>query len=106
MDDSVVDRHVGRIERDGYTILEGAIESHLVRDLRDEIRRLECAFDVKPLDTLAEGNATLRMYNLLAKSPAFQRMPTHAAVLPLVERLMPGCLLSGMTSIDIGPGER
>jgi ectoine hydroxylase-related dioxygenase (phytanoyl-CoA dioxygenase family) len=46
------------------------------------------------------------MYNLLAKSAVFRRMPTHASVLPLVERLMPGCLLSGMTAIDIGPGER
>jgi ectoine hydroxylase-related dioxygenase (phytanoyl-CoA dioxygenase family) len=106
MDQSLVDRHVARIERDGYTILEGAIEPALVRELRDEIRRLERALDVKPRNTPAEGNATLRLYNLLAKSPAFQRMPTHPAVIPLVDQLMPGCLLSGMTAIDIGPGEQ
>jgi len=34
-------------------------------------------------------------------------MPVHDAVLPLVERVLdPGCLLSGMTAIHIGPGER
>ena len=34
-------------------------------------------------------------------------MPVHRAVLPLVERVLDaGCLLSGMTAIDIGPGER
>jgi len=106
MDDSLVDRHIERIERDGWTILEDAIEPALLIELRDEIRRLERALDVKPLNTLAEGNATLRLYNLLAKSAVFQRMPTHPAVLPFVDRLMPGALLSGMTAIDIGPGER
>ena len=56
--------------------------------------------------TAAEGHATLRMYNLLAKDPAFQAMPVHPSVLPIVERLLDrGCLLSGMTAIDIGPGE-
>jgi ectoine hydroxylase-related dioxygenase (phytanoyl-CoA dioxygenase family) len=33
-------------------------------------------------------------------------MPLHPNVLPIVERLLDrGCLLSGMTAIDIGPGE-
>ena len=46
------------------------------------------------------------MYNLLAKDPVFQAMPVHPSVLPIVERLLDrGCLLSGMTAIDIGPGE-
>jgi ectoine hydroxylase-related dioxygenase (phytanoyl-CoA dioxygenase family) len=106
MDESLVDQYVASIERDGYAIVGDAIDSTLVDELRDEIRRLERVLDLKPLNTLAEGNATLRMYNLLAKSALFQRMPTHPSVLPIVERLMPGCLLSGMTAIDIGPGER
>ena len=46
------------------------------------------------------------MYNLLAKAPVFAEMPIHGAVLPIVEKLLDrGCLLSGMTAIDIGPGE-
>jgi len=101
-----LDRHAARVQEDGYTILDGAIEPDLVAELRDETRRLERALGVRPSGTLAEGNATLRMYNLLAKSAVFRRMPVHPNVLPLVERLMPGCLLSGMTTIDIGPGER
>jgi len=48
----------------------------------------------------------MRMYNLLAKDPVFQAMPVHPSVLPIVERILDrGCLLSGMTAIDIGPGE-
>jgi ectoine hydroxylase-related dioxygenase (phytanoyl-CoA dioxygenase family) len=104
--DAALDRHVARIETDGFTILEEVIEPDLVVALRDTARRLEREFGVEPKGTQAEGFATLRMYNLLARDPIFQEMPTHPAVLPLVERVLDqGCLLSGMTAIDIGPGE-
>jgi ectoine hydroxylase-related dioxygenase (phytanoyl-CoA dioxygenase family) len=98
--------HLARIDDDGYTIVEGAIEPALVVDLRDAIRRLERDLHVEPKGTAAEGHATRRMYNLLAKDPVFQAMPLHDSVLPIVERVLDrGCLLSGMTAIDIGPGE-
>ena len=102
----IVAEHAARIDADGYTIIEGAIEPQLVATLREAIRRLQRELDVRPRDTAAEGKATLRLYNLLAKDPVFQVMPLHPSVLPLVERLLDrGCLLSGMTAIDIGPGE-
>jgi ectoine hydroxylase-related dioxygenase (phytanoyl-CoA dioxygenase family) len=67
---------------------------------------VERELHVEPKGTAAEGRATKRMYNLLAKDPAFQAMPLHDSVLPIVERVLDrGCLLSGMTAIDIGPGE-
>jgi ectoine hydroxylase-related dioxygenase (phytanoyl-CoA dioxygenase family) len=101
-----VDDHVERIEHEGWTIVDDGIDPALVADLRDTIRRLEDELAVTPKGTAAEGIATKRMYNLLAKDPVFQAMPTHPAVLPIVERLLDrGCLLSGMTAIDIGPGE-
>jgi ectoine hydroxylase-related dioxygenase (phytanoyl-CoA dioxygenase family) len=106
LDDTGVARHVARIEADGYTIIEDAIEPELVSSLRDTIRRLERELQVRPRETAAEGHATLRMYNLLAKDPAFEAMPLHPNVLPVAEALLDrGCLLSGMTAIDIGPGE-
>jgi ectoine hydroxylase-related dioxygenase (phytanoyl-CoA dioxygenase family) len=106
LDDNAIGDHLARIDADGYTILEDAIEPELVVQLRDTIRRLEDELDVQPRDTAAEGHATKRMYNLLAKDPVFQAMPAHPNVLPLVERMLDrGCLLSGMTAIDIGPGE-
>lgn len=98
--------HVARIDLDGYTIVEDAIEPVLVDELRTTIRRLERELHVEPKGTAAEGHATRRMYNLLAKDPAFQAMPLHDRVLPIVEQVLDrGCLLSGMTAIDIGPGE-
>jgi ectoine hydroxylase-related dioxygenase (phytanoyl-CoA dioxygenase family) len=104
--ETAISDHIGGIETDGYSILEGAIEPELVEQLLTTVRRVEAELDVQPKATLAEGHATLRMYNLLAKDPAFQAMPLHPSVLPIVERLLDrGCLLSGMTAIDIGPGE-
>ena len=98
--------HLERIDLDGYTIVEDAIEPELVVELRGAIRRLERELHVEPKGTSAEGHATRRMYNLLAKDPVFQAMPLHESVLPIVERVLDrGCLLSGMTAIDIGPGE-
>ena len=106
LDDSAIGEHLARIDADGYTIVDDAIEPDLVVLLRDTIRRLERELDVQPRATAAEGHTTLRMYNLLAKDPAFQAMPVHPNVLPIAERLLDrGCLLSGMTAIDIGPGE-
>jgi ectoine hydroxylase-related dioxygenase (phytanoyl-CoA dioxygenase family) len=97
---------VTEIEANGYVVLEGAIEPALVAELLTTIRRVEVDCAVEPKGTAAEGHATKRMYNLLAKDPAFQKMPVHASVLPIVESVLDrGCLLSGMTAIDIGPGE-
>ena len=75
--DLAISDHLARIDVDGYTILEGAIEPDLVQTLRDTIRRLERELHVEPKGTAAEGHATRRMYNLLAKDPVFQAMPLH-----------------------------
>jgi ectoine hydroxylase-related dioxygenase (phytanoyl-CoA dioxygenase family) len=107
MDTSMIESHLREIDEQGYTILRDAIEPDLVVALRDTIRRLQKDLDVKPRGNRSEGVASLRIYNLLAKDPIFQRMALHEAVLPIVERVLdPECLLSGMTAIDIGPGER
>lgn len=106
LDSNALADHLARIDDDGYTIVEDAVEPDLLTALRDTIRRLERDLVVEPFGTAAEGHSTRRMYNLLAKDPVFQAMPVHPAVLPIVERLLDrGCLLSGMTAIDIGPGE-
>jgi ectoine hydroxylase-related dioxygenase (phytanoyl-CoA dioxygenase family) len=106
LDEDMLARHTARIDSDGYTILDGGIDPELIAALRDTIRRLERELDVRPRGTAAEGHSTRRIYNLLAKDSVFQAMPLHPNVLPIVERQLDrGCLLSGMTAIDIGPGE-
>jgi ectoine hydroxylase-related dioxygenase (phytanoyl-CoA dioxygenase family) len=106
VDDRALSEHVARIDEQGYTVIEDAADAELTATMRDTIRRLERELDVRPLGTAAEGHSTLRMYNLLAKDPSLAAMPLHPNVLPIVEALLdPGCLLSGMTAMDIGPGE-
>ena len=106
MDPTALAEHVERIQRDGYTIVEGAIAPHLVDALTDDLARLERELDVHPADNSFEGVNTLRVYNLLAHGEVWQRVPVHEQVLPIVEAVLdPGCLISSLSSVNIGPGE-
>jgi len=75
--------HLERIARDGYTILERALEPDLVDALADALLRLERERDVRPAMNGFEGHRTVRIYNLLALDRVFERVPVHPAVLPL-----------------------
>jgi ectoine hydroxylase-related dioxygenase (phytanoyl-CoA dioxygenase family) len=101
-----VELHVKEVADRGYTIVEDAIEPALVDELNEFLARLETYFDVQPSPNSFEGHHTLRIYNLLAFDDVWQRVPVHAHVLPVVERVLdPGCLISSLSSIDILPGE-
>jgi ectoine hydroxylase-related dioxygenase (phytanoyl-CoA dioxygenase family) len=98
--------HLERIERDGYTIVEGAIEPDFVDALVEDLHRLERDLNVKPARNPFEGTKTVRIYNLLAHGRLYERIPVHENVLPIVEGVLdPGCLVSSLSSIAICPGE-
>ena len=106
LSEEVVTTHVADIARDGYTIVEDAIEPDLVDALVQALTYLETFFEVEPANNAFEGDHTLRVYNLLALGEIWQRVPVHASVLPIVERVLdPGCLVSSLSSIKILPGE-
>ena len=106
MDAATVSDHARRIAEDGYTIVEGAIEPALVDELTDTVTALEVDLRVEPAGNSFSGTNTLRICNLLAYGEVWQRVPIHDNVLPIVERVLdPGCLISSLSSIDIGPGE-
>ena len=99
--------HLKRIETDGYTIVEDAIDLDELDALASQLRGLEELFDVQPATNGFEGTQTLRVYNLLAYGPRFEAIPVHPAVLPIVEGVLDdGCLVSSLSSITILPGER
>jgi ectoine hydroxylase-related dioxygenase (phytanoyl-CoA dioxygenase family) len=106
MDTATVGEHLARIASDGYTIVENAIETDLVGALTDDLARLERELAIAPAPNSFEGTNTLRVYNLLAHGEVWQRVPVHDNVLPIVEGVLdPGCLISSLSSVNIGPGE-
>ncbi len=106
MDAQTLDRHLATIDEQGYCILEDVIAPDLLERIRSAVARLEDELGVAPRGNQAEGFATKRMYNLLAKDPVFWELPVHDEILPFAERLLdPECLLSGTTCMHIGPGE-
>jgi ectoine hydroxylase-related dioxygenase (phytanoyl-CoA dioxygenase family) len=103
---TVAAEHRKRLDEDGYTIVEDAIEPELVDALAANLHDLETLFDVQPAGNSFEGAATLRVYNLLALDRVWERVPVHDSVLPLIEHVLdPGCLISSLSSIRILPGE-
>ena len=101
-----VDRHAEAIARDGYAIIEDAVEPELIDALSADLCRLEELYEVSPADNSFEGSRTVRIYNLLALGEVYEAVPVHTSVLPVVERVLDrGCLVSSLSSIAIQPGE-
>src|SRR5580698_2466480 len=80
--------HVERVQRDGFTIVENAIEPALIEALNEALLRLERDLGAKPAMNGFEGHRTVRIYNLLARGEVFARIPTHASVLPIIEGVL------------------
>ncbi|HEY2662087.1 MAG TPA: phytanoyl-CoA dioxygenase family protein [Caulobacteraceae bacterium] len=98
--------HIERVRRDGYTIVENAIEPGLIDGLNEALARLERDHDIKPGMNGFEGHRTVRIYNLLAQGAPFEQIPAHDNVLPIIEGVLDdGCLISSLSSIAIDPGE-
>lgn len=99
-------RAVAGIEERGWTVLDGVLSPAECDALVDDLDRLHRELGTVPASNDFEGTSTLRVYNLLAHGPLWQRIPTEPTVLEVVERVLdPGCLVSSLSSISIGPGE-
>lgn len=106
MNQGALAEHLERINRDGYTVVEQAIEPTLLDELNDELRRLERVLSVVPASNSFEGERTVRIYNLLARGEVYREVPVNAEVLPIVEGVLDAwCLISSLSSIAIDPGE-
>ena len=104
---SEIGDHLRRIAEEGYTILPDAIEPDLVAQIEEALLMLERDLGTVPADNLFEGLHTTRVYNLLVHGATFEKIPVHPNVLPVVEGVLdPGLLISSLSSIAIGPGER
>ena len=95
------------IEDQGYTVLENAIGEDLLDSLNEELLRIEHQQEIVPASNDFEGQRTVRIYNLLAYGSPFSKIPIHSALLPVVDGVLDdGCLISSLSSISIGSGEK
>ncbi|MFN8019365.1 MAG: phytanoyl-CoA dioxygenase family protein [Acidimicrobiales bacterium] len=100
------DHHLAEVREQGYTIVPDAFDAEVATALLEDLDRLHAELGTRPSRNDFEGRATLRVYNLLAHGPLWQRVPVHPKVLPIVEGVLDhGCLISSLSSIAIGPDE-
>ena len=101
-----LEQHLDEIAAQGYTLLEKVIPDELVVALNEALLRLESELSTRPGCNLFEGHHTVRIYNLLARDPVFQRVPVFPLLLEIVESVLDeGALISSLSSISIDPGE-
>ena len=106
MDAKAIAAHVKAVATDGYTIIEDAFDADVADALRADLERIEHEHGIKPANNSFEGSKTVRIYNLLVHGELYERIPVHENVLPVVDGVLdPGCLVSSLSSIAIGPGE-
>jgi len=107
IDPELVASHLAEIERDGFTIVEDAIEPGLCDALAADLLRIEREHGIVPAGNDFEGAHTVRIYNLLVHGALYEQVPVHESVLPIIEGVLDrGCLISSLSSIAIDPGEK
>jgi ectoine hydroxylase-related dioxygenase (phytanoyl-CoA dioxygenase family) len=104
---AVLERHLAEIDECGYTIVEGVLAPEAADALREDLERIEREEGIGNGNNPFEGYRTVRIYNLLARGERYAEIPVAPRVLPVVEGVLDrGCLISSLSSIAIGPGER
>jgi ectoine hydroxylase-related dioxygenase (phytanoyl-CoA dioxygenase family) len=94
------------IERDGYVIVNNVLDAAQCDALVAEVERVEHEYGITEGTNDFEGFCTRRIFNLIGKSELFRNLVTNERTLSLVEAVLdPWLLLSGTTSMNIGPGE-
>ena len=100
------ERHLAEIDEQGYTILEGVVPDDLRLELVERIDRAMDAAGTGFGTNVFLGRNTRRLFNLLARDPAFARVPLFGPTLSLAEGVLDeGLLLSSLTAISMGPGQ-
>jgi ectoine hydroxylase-related dioxygenase (phytanoyl-CoA dioxygenase family) len=94
------------VREQGWAILRAALSVAEVAALVNAVDRalVDCAIPFGTNEFL--GFRTRRVFNLLARSEAFESLVLHPALLPVAERLLGSdLLLSSLTAIEMNPGE-
>jgi ectoine hydroxylase-related dioxygenase (phytanoyl-CoA dioxygenase family) len=92
------------LERDGYAIVESLLDPAEAAKKREE---LTVVLEATPTGRNSfEGYTTKRIYNLFAKTRAFDDAATHPLLLEVLDSVLGSYQLSAPTGIEICPGEK
>jgi ectoine hydroxylase-related dioxygenase (phytanoyl-CoA dioxygenase family) len=102
--DSAVEQELALLLEQGYIVLERLLDTGVLEQIR---AALALDLDQHRGRNRFEGQATERLYTLVARHRVFQDLVEHPRILRLCDRLLqPGYLLTASQSICIYPGER
>ena len=94
------------VNTDGYAIVHNVISADTAAALVADIDRIESSESIDFGPNEFEGFETKRIFNLIAHSPAFRDLVINPTCLAINEAILGiDYLLSGTTSMHIGPGE-
>src|SRR5437899_3447249 len=100
-----VDEVAGKLETDGFAIIENYLSADDVNARRADLARVLATNPTGRNDF--EGFSTQRIYALFAKTRTFDAQATDPLINGVLERVLgPGFLLSAPVGISIGPGEK
>ena len=103
IDPALADADLARVQRDGYVILPDLLSADELAEIEQAVTPLLDRSGRNPF----EGHRTQRVYSVLNKPRACDRIADHPRVLALLDRLLlPNYLLSMLQVINILPGEQ
>ncbi|KUI18874.1 phytanoyl-CoA dioxygenase [Mycobacterium sp. GA-1285] len=102
VDPAIVDADMAALDRDGYLIWENLLSADECRHIKETV----APWLAHTGRNSFEGHRTQRVYSLMSRTRACDRLVDHPRVLAVLDRLlMDNYLLSALQAINIQPGE-
>lgn len=102
IDSAIAEADMAALDRDGYVIWENLLSAEECAHIRQTVRPWLGHTGRNSF----EGRRTQRIYSVLSRTRACDRLVDHPRVLAALDRLlMPNYLLSALQAINIQPGE-
>ncbi len=105
-DPHLVTKVAAAVDERGCAIIADVIDRERCEALVTEVQQVERAHGIAEGTNEFEGFSTRRIFNLISKSALFRELVIDPTMVPVIEAVLgPGFLLSGTTSMNIGPDE-
>ena len=103
---ALAERVAEAVHAEGYALVTDVLSPEVCGELVEEVDRVERDFDIEFGKNDFEGFRTRRVFDLIQRSPRFREVVIDERLLSWMEAILGvDFLLSGTTSMHIGPGE-